>query len=94
MRIFTGLLVISLLIGIGMAVYLLSQSSTTVFPFLALIVIFVLVLMRPLRQYYLPDMTFTPSASLLKLLGGGGVVVFVLIIGMIILLAFAQSKPP
>lgn len=93
MKLIIASIIAFLLAGIGMVVYLLSQSSTTVFPFLALIVIFVLVLLRPLRHYYLPDMTFAPSASLLKLLGGGGVVVFVLIIGMIILLAFAQSKP-
>jgi hypothetical protein len=66
--------------------YLLSQSSSTVLPYLALAAIFVLILLRPLRQHYLPEMTFTVTGSLLKVLIGGSVLLFVLTFGAMFLL--------
>jgi hypothetical protein len=85
--------IVFLLVAIGVMAYLLSQSSTMVFPFLALIAIFILVLLRPFRQHFLPHITFVPPASSLKLLLGGGLVIFILVMSMIILLHVTQNRP-
>jgi hypothetical protein len=95
MKLVTVSILVFLLVGIGVMAYLLSQSPPTmIFPFLALIAIFILVLLRPLRQHFLPNATFVPSVSLLKLLIGSGLVMFILlIVSVIILLHGTQNNP-
>mgnify|MGYP000225397596 CR=1 FL=1 len=92
MKLITGLMFVLLLVAFGMAGYLLSRPSTTVLPFFALIAILILILLRPLRQHFLPEVAVTPSALLVKALVGGGVLLFILVISVILLMVVAGGR--
>ncbi len=94
MKLMLALMSVLLLVGLGVLAYLLSQSSASLLPLLALIVIFALPLLSPLRRRFLPETTFTPSTSLVKVLVGGGILLFVLVAGVLFVLLVVGSSVP
>ncbi len=94
MKLITGLMIALLLIGFGVAAYFLSRSPTAMLPFLALSVIFILILLRPFRQHFLPQVTVTPSALLVRVLVGSAALLFILVVGVLLLMVVAGSRSP
>ncbi len=94
MKLMLALMSVLLLVGLGVLAYLLSQSSASLLPLLALIVIFALTLLSPLRRRFLPETTFTPSTSLVRVLVGGGILLFVLIASVLFVLLVVGSSVP